>query len=131
MDRWQPHFKQVGQFLAVGVAQLALDSTVFVAATALGLPVGPGNVLGRVCGACLGFVLNGRFTFADGTTARLSRRHLRRFVFAWLLMTAISTLLVQMVSLRLSLHAAWLAKPLVEGLMAAVGFVVWRQWVYR
>ena len=131
ISRWYPHFRQIAQFLAVGGAQLALDSVVFISVTALGLAVGPGNVLGRISGACLGFVLNGRYTFADAGKARLSRRHLGRFVFAWALMTAASTALVQWVSWRLSLQAAWLAKPLVEALMAAIGFVVWRQWVYR
>ena len=128
---WHRHLRQAGLFLAVGLAQLSLDSAVFIGATALGLPVGPGNVLGRVSGATLGFWLNGRFTFADGASSRLSGSHLRRFVVAWVLMTALSTLLVQWVSSQHSLHAAWLAKPMVEALMAVIGFVVWRQWVFR
>src|SRR5687767_6077921 len=128
---WYPHLKQGAVFIVVGLAQLALDTGVFVGSTALGLPVAPGNVLGRLCGAALGYGLHGRYTFADGGRARLSGRHLRRYVIAWTLLTVASTALLNAVATQASLSWAWLAKPFVEALMAAVGFVVWRQWVFR
>jgi putative flippase GtrA len=128
---WKPHLRQGAVFLVVGLAQLALDTGVFVASTALGLPVAPGNVLGRISGAALGFALHGRYTFADGGKARLSGRHLRRYVIAWTLMTVASTALLHGVATQASLSWAWLAKPFVEAVMAGVGFVVWRQWVFR
>jgi len=104
---------------------------VFIGLSALGLPVIPANVVGRVAGATLGFWLNGRYTFADQGRPRLSGQHLRRFVIAWSLLTALSSALLYLVEARSNLHMAWLAKPLVEALNAAIGFVVWRQWVYR
>ena len=58
-------------------------------------------------------------------------RRLGRFLAVWVPLTALSTLLVSAVAGRFDLQAAWLAKPLVEALLAAIGFVVWRQWVYR
>ena len=124
--------RQLLLFLLVGAAQVALDWAVFVALTHAGLAVAIGNVVGRVCGACLGYWLNGRYTFTgtDGQP-RLGPQQLRRFVPAWLALTALSTLLVWMVAGRFSLQMAWLAKPAVEALMAAIGFVVWRQWVFR
>lgn len=130
----RPHIvltRQIFVFVLAGAAQLALDSAVFVGTTALGVPVMPGKFLGRLSGATLGYWLNGRFTFADNGVARLSGRHLRRFVIAWLCLTAISIALLYAVATRLGLHAAWWANPLVEAFMAAIGFVVWRQWVYR
>jgi putative flippase GtrA len=123
--------RQLVVFGLVGAAQVLLDWSVFVALTHLGLAVAPANVLGRVSGACLGFWLNGRFTFADGGRPRLDREHLLRFVVAWCLLTVASTLLVASVAGRFDLRAAWLAKPAVEAAMAVVGFVVWRQWVFR
>jgi len=131
IDAWRPHFRQVGLFLIIGIAQVALDTCVFVAVTWLGLPVAPGKFLGRISGATLGFWLNGRYTFADQGRPRLSGRHLRRFIFAWLLLTALSMLILQTAAAHVALPYVWLLNPAVEALMAAIGFVVWRQWVYR
>jgi putative flippase GtrA len=124
--------RQLLLFLVVGAAQVLLDWATFVLLTHFGVAVAVGNFIGRVCGACLGYWLNGRYTFAgaDGRP-RLGPKQLRRFIVAWLGITALSTFLVWSVAGRFSLEMAWLAKPAVEGLMAAIGFVVWRQWVYR
>ena len=123
--------RQALLFLAVGLAQLALDTTLYVGLTAMGSTVVVGNVAGRVAGACLGFWLNGRYTFAVGGQARLRRRHLLRFVMAWCALTLMSTWLLATVAGWAGLQGSWLAKPMVEALMAAIGFLVWRQWVYR
>ena len=123
--------RQLFVFGLVGAAQVLLDWSVFVALTHAGLPVAPANVLGRISGACLGFWLNGRYTFAAEGRPRLDREHLLRFIVAWSAITVLSTLLVAQVAARIDLQAAWLAKPVVEAAMAAIGFVVWRQWVFR
>lgn len=126
-----PITRQALLFLMVGAAQLLLDTAVFVLLTAMGLPLAPGNFLGRISGACLGYWLNGRYTFARGGEPQLQRRHLWRFVVAWSALTVLSTLLLVQVAAVAGLSGSWLAKPLVEALMAAIGFVLWRQWVYR
>jgi putative flippase GtrA len=123
--------RQAFRYVVVGLAQLVLDSAVFVASTALGVPVPAGNVAGRIAGACLGFWLNGRWTFADGDRARLQGRHLRRFAVAWLVLTIASTLAVAQVAAFAGLQWSWLAKPFVELVLAGIGFVVMRHWVYR
>ena len=118
-------------FLISGLAQLVLDTALYVGLTAAGFPVATGNIAGRIAGACLGFWLNGRYTFAEGGKARLQRRHLLRFILAWCALTAMSTYLLTSIVTGTSLQISWFAKPLVEAVMAAIGFVVWRQWVYR
>lgn len=118
-------------FVLVGGAQVALDWAVFVGLTSAGLALSAANLLGRACGACLGFWLNGRYTFASEGRARLDGVHLRRFIVAWLLLTVLSTLLLLAVRHLFDLHAAWLAKPLVEAAMATLGFLIWRHWVFR
>ena len=123
--------RQLLVFGLVGAAQVLLDWMVFVALTHAGMLLALGNVLGRLCGACLGFWLNGRYTFAADGRPRLDREHLSRFVIAWLLLTAASTLLLLAVASRFDLRAAWLVKPAVEAMMAGIGFVVWRHWVFR
>ena len=49
----------------------------------------------------------------------------------WLLLTATSTLLVSLVDHALGLQYTWLAKPLVEGGLACVSFLLMRYVVYR
>lgn len=123
--------RQGGHFILIGLLQLLVDWGVFVAATALGLPAVPGNLLGRVSGALLGFWLNGRITFAEQAGGRLHRRHLARFLCMWLVLTALSTWLVATSANLLGLKLAWLAKPVVEGALAMLSFVLLRQFVYR
>lgn len=123
--------RQGRSYLIIGLVQLALDWAVMVAASALGMPIAPANLLGRVCGMLLGFWLNGRHTFAQQGQARLGWARFGRFLLAWLLLTAISTLLVSATAGQLGLGHAWLAKPLVEGVLAAVSFLLLRRFVYR
>jgi putative flippase GtrA len=124
-------FRQGGSFIAVGVAQLLLDWLVFVVLTAVGVAAAPGNLVGRACGALLGFWLNGRLTFAQAGAARLGWWRFTKFLLVWVPLTAISTLAVTWVASSLGLAHAWLAKPLVEGVLAVVAFFLWRHVVYR
>jgi putative flippase GtrA len=124
-------FRQGSHFILVGVLQLVVDWAVFVALSALGLGVAPANLFGRVSGACLGYWLNGRITFAVNGEARLGGRRFLRFATVWLALTAVSTLLVAGLAAQLGLAYAWLAKPLVESGLAALSFVIARLWIYR
>jgi putative flippase GtrA len=130
-NSWRPHLRQGATFVLVGLAQLVLDSAVFVGTTAAGVPVAPGNVLGRVSGALLGYWLNGRITFAANGEARLGRGSLARFLVVWLAMTAISTAGMAAIASHFSIGHAWFAKPLLDGLLALAGFFLLRHWVYR
>jgi putative flippase GtrA len=125
---WRPHLRQGGLFVFVGLAQLALDSGVFIAATAAGVPVPFANVIGRVSGATLGFWLNGRWTFSK---TKLDRGHALRFAVMWVVLTCLSTVLLETVASRLGLHRAWMAKPIVEAALAAMSFFVSKYFVYR
>ena len=44
---------------------------------------------------------------------------------------ALELCVLALLSQHMPLHALWLAKPAVEALVAAIGFIVWRQWVFR
>ena len=107
-------FRQGTQFIIIGLAQLALDWGVFVAVTALGIPVAPSNLLGRISGALLGFWLNGRYTFATQGEQRHGWKRFARFWVLWLLMTVISTGLIDWVAQSLGLQYAWLALSLIH-----------------
>lgn len=123
--------RQGSSYIIIGLVQLALDWLVFVGSTALGLPVAPANVIGRLAGMLLGFWLNGRYTFAAAGQQRLGWKRFARFLSLWLLLTAASTVLVTAADHRLGLQYAWLAKPLVEAGLAMVSFVLMRHVVYR
>jgi putative flippase GtrA len=115
----------------VGGVQLLADWLLFVVLTGLGLGVVPGNVLARMAGACLGFWLNGRYTFSRDGQPRLGGRRLLRFVATWAALTLLSTLAVQQLDQAQGLQAAWLGKPLVDAALAGVGFLVSKYWIYR
>lgn len=123
--------RQGSSYIVIGLVQLALDWLVFVGGTALGLPVAPANVVGRLAGMLLGFWLNGRYTFAAAGQQRLGWQRFARFLGLWLLLTAASTVLVTAADHWLGLQYAWLAKPLVEAGLAMVSFVLMRHVVYR
>lgn len=130
-DGVSPLWRQGASYVAVGLLQLAVDSLLFIAFSALGVPAFAANPASRASAAGLGFWLNGRFTFAHDGTPRLGASHMRRFVIAWLTLTLISTVAVTAAEQWLGLHGAWLAKPLIEAMLALVSFLVLRHWVYR
>ncbi len=118
-------------FLLVGGTQLLLDWALFVALTWAGLAVVPSNIMARACAAGSGFWLNGRFTFALGSVPKLGRRRLVRFGLLWCALTVLSTVLLGRLAGLSGLEWAWLAKPLVEAVLAIMSFFIQRQWVYR
>ncbi|RDS80990.1 GtrA family protein [Dyella psychrodurans] len=122
-----PLLRQGASFLLIGILLVLIDWMVFVLLTALGLYTPVANIVARVVGALVGFLANGLWTFS----IRVSRHHLFRYVVLWLVMTALSTGLIGELTSHLSLHAAWLGKPLVETVLAAISFAVSRHWVYR
>ena len=115
------------RYLASGAAQFVVDWAVFAllhAATgASALP----NVAGRVSGALLGFAINSRWTFGGGPAWHGPR--FRRFLVFWLVQTTASTLLVWGAARGLPAGWVYLAKPAIEVMLAAVGFLVWRGWI--
>jgi putative flippase GtrA len=123
--------RQGVSFLVVGGIQLLVDWALFVASTHWGAPVEAGNVLGRIGGASLGFWLNGRYTFAASGRSNATWQALARFTTLWLTTTIASTVTLSWLATQLGLAQLWLCKPLVEGALAALGFLAARHWVYR
>ncbi len=117
-------------FLIIGIVQWLVDSGITIALSHAGLALEAANVAGRISGAMLGFWLNGKITFAH-QHASLGRSQLLRFITLWLALTLVSTWAVGGIGRHASLQAAWLAKPLVEIVLAVVSFFVSRHWVYR
>ncbi|TYT26100.1 GtrA family protein [Luteimonas viscosa] len=122
--------RQGSHFLAIGVLQYLVDWAVTVWLSHMGMAIEAANVTGRICGALLGYWLNGRFTFAGEDTA-MGRVQFQRFALLWLGTTAVSTLAMSAIDDMLGLKSAWLAKPVVDAGLALVGFVLSRHWIYK
>lgn len=123
--------RQGKYFVLIGLLQVLVDWAVFVGLSALGLPPAVANLGGRVSGACLGFWLNGRITFAENGEARLGGTRLFRFLVVWMVLTTLSTLVMSWIAGGPGLAWAWMAKPLVEAALALLSFLLARHWIYR
>ena len=127
-----PLWKQILGFGVVGGTQIAFDSMMFVVLSWLGVAVPLANIVGRIAGASLGYWLNGRYTFAkSGGASALSGSALARFIGFWILTALISTALVSILASAQTLRFAWVAKPIVDGLLAIISFFVSKKWIYR
>lgn len=130
--RWQqPSIRQVLSYVLIGGTQFLVDWAMFSLLHWLGVPASPANLLGRGSAAVLGFYLNGRFTFAGAGGNKLGGVRFARFVLAWVLMTALSTALVQACVWLWPGPMVYLAKPVIEILLAFLNFFVLKWFVYR
>lgn len=115
----------------VGGLALLVDWGCFVALTWIGIATAPSNLLARLSGAGIAYLLNGMFTFRDQQGSRLGWRRFARFAVAWVVLTAASTLAMQGVQAHAGLQWAWLAKPFVEVVLAGISFLAYRHWIYK
>jgi putative flippase GtrA len=122
--------RQTRHFMVFGIVQWMADWVTLVGLSALGMPVASANITGRIVGAILGFWLNGRFTFAHDAST-LGWPQLVRYIALWGANTTISTFAISAIHAHANLYGAWLAKPLVEGILGLGTFLVSRYWVYR
>ena len=127
-----PLHLQVGLFLVVGGAQLVVDWITFVLLTEMGVGAIASNLAGRLAGACLGFLLNGRLTFLHKRKATsITSRSALRFAAFWIAASLVSTTAVSTINFYAGLKAAWLGKPIVEAILAIVSFLCSKFWIYR
>lgn len=122
--------RQGRYYVLIGMLQWLLDWAVMVALSHGGLAVEPANVAGRISGALLGFWLNGRITFS-GDQHRMGRKQFARFLTMWLATTVISTWSMGAIDDGFGLRWAWIVKPVLEGVLGVIGFLLSRHWIYK
>lgn len=123
---------QICLFLLVGGAQLTVDWLTFVLLTKFGVATAVSNITGRLLGASLGFLLNGRFTFFQkGKTKPINSGSVFRFAAFWVAASLVSTVTVAFINSHAGLKAAWLAKPIIEAILAVISFLCSKFWIYR
>ena len=116
---------------AVGLLALAVDWGCFVLLTWCGMVTIPANFLARLSGAGITYTLNGVVTFRGDQGSRLGWNRFARYAIAWILVTAVSTVAMQVIHASAGMRWAWLAKPVVEVALAGVSFLAYRHWIYK
>lgn len=122
--------RHAASYAVIGIVQWLVEYGLMLALSEWVMPVEPANVIGRLAGACLGFWLNGKWTFA-GDDTHVGRRALRRFVLMWIGLTVINTWVVHLIDAHFGLRMAQLLKPAVDLSSGAIGFLLSRHWVYN
>lgn len=125
--------RQGVSYVVVGALQLGLDWLSFVLLSGLGVPVATANMIGRAAGAIAGFSLNGAVTFAKPGAGgkKLGTANLVKFLVSWLAFALASTLVVVLLKQQHGLHWAWLGKPIFDGALAVLGFLISKYWIFR
>lgn len=120
-------------YVVVGALQLGLDWLSFVLLSGLGVPVATANMVGRAVGAIAGFSLNGAVTFAKPGAggSKIGAASLAKFLVSWLAFAIVSTLFVVFLKQQHGLHWAWLGKPVFDGALAVLGFLISKYWIFR
>lgn len=122
--------RHLGGYAAIGMVQWLVEYGLMLALSEWVMPVEPANVIGRIAGACLGFWLNGKWTFASDET-HVGRHAAMRFVLMWIALTALNTWIIAFIDDQLGLRMAQLLKPGADLLSGSIGFLMSRHWVYR
>ena len=123
--------RQLFFYVIFGVAQLGIDWAAFVALTFMGLPATPANVTSRLTAAIAGYLLNGLVTFKGSDKSQVNKKALFKYLVLWLVLTTVSTVSINLIVMHSGLYTARVAKPFVEGILAAISFVVMKLWVFR
>lgn len=118
-------------FFICGVVQFGLDTALFTGLTWLGVSVALANILSRGSAACLGYYINGRFTFQR----KMDKYVFLKFVVYWAGMTVLSTALIYLFEHYLitasSVKLMAMTKVFVEILLFFVSFLIAKIWVYK
>lgn len=123
--------RQTTLFLIIGLCLIAIDWAVFVILGLLGVMPIVGNILARFSGTLLGFWLNGKYTFSVRGEVRLGRVRLLKYLCLWIILTALSSILLDFVASNYRLETAWIIKPMLELALASISFIVHKFWIYR
>ena len=122
--------RHLGGYTAIGLLQWLVEYGLMLALSEWVMPVAPANVIGRICGAMLGFWLNGKWTFA-GDDTHVGRHAAMRFIAMWIALTILNTWIFAFLDDQFGLRTAQLLKPGADLVSGGIGFLLSRHWVYN
>ena len=127
--------RQFFLFLIVGGVQIAIDTVIFAAIFIVAGEPLLGNVVSRGSAAGIGFLLNRRYTFNAWRAGEVAGQGLR-YVLLWLVLTALSTLLIgagNAVLAGVAHNREWMIglKVLIEATLALLSFMGMRYGVFQ
>jgi putative flippase GtrA len=117
-------------YAVIGIVQWLVEYGLMLVLSQWVMPVEPANVIGRLAGACLGFWLNGKWTFASDDT-HVGRHAAMRFIAMWMTLTVLNTWIVAFLDHQFGLRTAQLLKPGADLVSGGIGFLLSRHWVYN
>ena len=125
--------KQSLSFIVVGLVQLAMDVSLFLAFATLGLNIPLANMLSRGSAALTGFYLNGKVTFSSQIGGTINSNFFWRFVVLWIFLTGLSTALVSAVEMigNFQLFKLGISKLVIEAGLVVLSFIGQKFWVYK
>ena len=123
------------RYIFVGLCQLGVDWLIFSGLFLFTGQIVVANVTGRACAPVIGFILNSSITFTADSFIHSRNVRLFRYAIVWLFFTIISTVAIIWVNKLLAgygFDTYWViaVKIGVEGLLATVGFVLCKNWVF-
>ena len=122
--------RHAASYAVIGIVQWLVEYALMLVLSQWIMPVEPANVIGRLCGAVLGFWLNGKLTFAADDT-HVGRHAAMRFLVMWIALTVLNTWIVAHLDDAFGLRMAQLLKPGADLLSGGIGFLLSRHWVYN
>ena len=122
--------RHAASYAVIGIVQWLVEYGLMLALSEWVMPVEPANVIGRLAGACLGFWLNGKWTFA-GDDTHVGRHAAVRFIAMWVVLTVLNTWIVAFIDDQFGLRIAQLLKPGADLVSGGIGFLLSRHWVYK
>ena len=122
--------RHAASYAVIGIVQWLVEYGLMLALSQWVMPVEPANVIGRLAGACLGFWLNGKWTFA-GDDTHVGRHAAARFIAMWVALTVLNTWIVAVIDDQFGLRLAQLLKPGADLVSGGIGFLLSRHWVYK
>lgn len=122
--------RHVASYTVIGIVQWLVEYGLMLVLSQWVMPVAPANVFGRLAGACLGFWLNGKWTFA-GDDTHVGRHAALRFIAMWIALTVLNTWIVAGIDDQFGLRSAQLLKPGADLVSGGIGFLLSRHWVYK
>ena len=122
--------RHAASYAVIGIVQWLVEYGLMLGLSEWVMPVEPANVIGRFAGACLGFWLNGKWTFA-GDDTHVGRHAAMRFIAMWIALTVLNTWIVAFIDDQFGLRTAQLLKPGADLLSGGIGFLLSRHWIYK
>ena len=124
---------KISIFFVIGLIQLGIDTIIYFLLSKSGLNSFYANCISRFFAACIGYMLNSRYTFSANPQSALM---FSRFIIYWLAMTLLGSGMLSQLN-DLFRYAAkdtmylLASKIAVEGVLFILSYAIAKLWVFK